>query len=101
MPSMNAVCHHNNCFWRHPHQVPGPECHVPCQAMRRLLHKHRVCVNNDVESILGARVPILKFKDVATGAFPEPAPCAEGHAVTWRPYMRHCVSKALEPVLGT
>ncbi len=43
-------------------------CHVLCQAMRRLLHKHRVCVNNDVESILGARVPILKFKDVETGA---------------------------------
>ena len=38
------------------------------QAMRRLLHKHHVCVNNDVESILGARIPIIKFKDVSTGA---------------------------------
>ena len=43
------------------------------QAMRRLLHKHHVCVNNDVESILGARVPIIKFKDSATGALCSPA----------------------------
>lgn len=36
--------------------------------MRRLLHKHNMCVNADVESILGARVPIIKFQDKATGA---------------------------------
>ncbi len=35
--------------------------------MRRLLHKHHMCVNGDVESILGARVPIIKFKDESTG----------------------------------
>ena len=37
------------------------------QSMRRLLHKHNMCVNGDVESILGARVPIIKFKDRLTG----------------------------------
>ena len=57
---------------------------MSCQAMRRLLHKHRVCVNNDVESILGARVPILKFKDVATGARAEPAQRADSHRITRR-----------------
>ena len=35
--------------------------------MRRLLHKYKMCVNEDVESILGARVPIIKFTDKATG----------------------------------
>ena len=66
-----------------------------CQAMRRLLHKHRVCVNNDVESILGARVPILKFKDVATGALPaQILHLLNAHAPIWRHHVDRPINGA-------
>ena len=41
---------------------------ILAQATRRLLHRHRLCLNSDVEGILAARVPIIKFTDKATGA---------------------------------
>ena len=40
------------------------------QDVRVLLHRHRVCLENSVQGILSARVPIIRFTDRTTGAFP-------------------------------
>ena len=40
------------------------------QATRRLLHRYNMCVNSDVEGILAARVPIIKFTDKKSGFDP-------------------------------